>query len=209
MPSPAATVSQETLAAERRLKELEGVVAQLRRERAQMSPGRRPAGAAPTGAARRAPATPPAPAKPHAAAPLVNDVPLPTDLAVSTDTTVAAPLPIAAIEQPPPPPVPRGTMVDVNEPGLTLPVLVTQKPAAYPPRALEQRVTATVSLNALLDETGAVVDISLVRASRRGWGFEDAATSYVRTRVYQPATKQGVPVRVWLPIEVEFRLPRR
>jgi hypothetical protein len=39
--------------------------------------------------------------------------------------------------------------------------------------------------------------------------FEDAAARWVRTRVYRPATKQGVPVRVWLPIVVEFRLPDR
>ncbi len=57
--------------------------------------------------------------------------------------------------------------------------------------------------------TGAVAEVSLVRASPRGMGFEDAATRYVRTRVYRPATKQGVPVRVWLPIVVEFQHPGR
>jgi TonB family protein len=100
-------------------------------------------------------------------------------------------------------------MVDVNDPGLTRPVPVTQTRPRYPPLALERRLSGTVWLNALVDDTGAVIEVSLVRASPRGLGFEDAATRYVRARVYRPATKQGVPVRVWLPIVVEFRHPDR
>jgi TonB family protein len=100
-------------------------------------------------------------------------------------------------------------MVEANDPALTRPVLVTQTRPRYPPLALERRISGTVSLNALVDETGAVTEVSLVRASPRGLGFEDAATRYVRTRVYRPATKQGVPVRVWLPIVVEFKHPGR
>jgi TonB family protein len=88
-------------------------------------------------------------------------------------------------------------------------VPVTEARLRYPPLALERRLSGTVWLNALVDETGAVVEASVVRASPRGLSFEDAAARWVRTRVYRPATKQGVPVRVWLPIVVEFRLPDR
>jgi TonB family protein len=105
--------------------------------------------------------------------------------------------------------VQRGALVDANDPGLTRPVLVTQTRPRYPPLALERRISGSVSLNALVDETGAVAEVSLIRASPGGLGFEDAATRYVRTRVYRPATKQGVPVRVWLPIVVEFQHPGR
>jgi protein TonB len=100
-------------------------------------------------------------------------------------------------------------MVDVNDPGITLPVPLTQTRPRYPPLALARRLSGTVWLTALVDETGAVIDVSVVRASPRGSDFEEAATRYVRTRVYRPATKEGVPVRVWLPIVVEFRLPNR
>ena len=233
VPSPSATVSQEALAAQKRLTELEAVVAQLEQERAQVSPGRRPAARAPIGATQQAsgrpptqpvekraveilaPTTAPGPTAPPvtapAAAPAPTDVPLPTELPVSTDAAgTTAPVPAAAAEPPSTPsPVQRGAMVDVNDPGLTRPVPVTQTRPRYPPLALERRLSGTVWLEALVDETGAVVEVSLVRASPRGLGFEDAATRYLRTRVYRPATKQGVPVRVWLPIVVEFRHPGR
>jgi len=231
-PSPSATVSQEALAADERLKEPEPVVAQ--QERAQMSSRRRPAAPAAIGAAQPASTRPPtqpveeradeilaptpAPAPtptplaaPAAAEPAPTDVPLPTDLSVSTDAAVStAPEPAAAPEPPPTPsPVQGGAIVDLNDPDLTRPVLVAQTRPRYPPLALARRLSGTVWVNALVDETGAVVEVSLVRASPRGLGFEDAATRYARTRVYRPATKQGVPVRVWVPLVIEFRLPGR
>ena len=225
--------NQEALAAEKRLKELEAVVAQLTQERAQVVPGRRPAVPAPIGATQQASGRPPmqpverladetlaptpapgptpTPVTAPAAVPAPTDVPRPTDLPFSTDTAVTtAPVPAAAAELPPTPsPVQRGALVDVNDPGLTRPVPATQTRPRYPPLALERRLSGTVWLQALVDETGAVVEVSLVRASPQGLGFEDAATRFVRTRVYRPAMKEGVPVRVWLPIVVEFRHPGR
>jgi TonB family protein len=143
--------------------------------------------------------------------PLPTELLLPTDLPVSTDAAVTtAPVPAAAAEPPPTrSPVQPEATVDVNDPGLTLPTVVTQKRPLYPPRALERRLSGTVSLKALVGETGAVVEVSIVRASPSGLGFEDAATRSVRDRIYRPATRQGVPVRVWLPIVVEFRFPGR
>jgi protein TonB len=228
--SPPATVSPEALTAEKRLKELEAVVAQLTQERAQVVPGRRAAAPAPIRPTQRAsgpPLTPPveghadeilaptpapeptpAPVTAPAAEPTPTDALPPADLPASTDAAVTtAPVPAAAAEPPPSPSlVQPGAMVYLNEPGLTLPVLLTQTRPRYPPVALERRLSGTVSLKALIDETGAVVEVSLIRASPKGL-FEGAATSYVRTRRYRPATLQGVPVRVWLPIVVEFRIP--
>ena len=88
-------------------------------------------------------------------------------------------------------------------------MLVSQPRSRYPPLAQARRLSGTVWLRALVDEKGAVVDASLVRASPRALGFEDAAMQLVRKRVYRPATKQGVPVRVWLPITVEFQFSSR
>jgi protein TonB len=135
-----------------------------------------------------------------AATPGSADLPVPAD-----GVAPAAP----AGPRPTPSPVQRGEMADLNDPGLTPPVLVTQTQPRYPPLALERRLSGTVWLRALVDETGRVADVSLVRVSAQGLDFEGAATRYVRTRVYRPATKQGVPVRVWLPIQVEFQYPHR
>jgi TonB family protein len=109
----------------------------------------------------------------------------------------------------PPPPARLGELADVNDPGLTPPVVVSQSCPPYPPLALERRLSGTVWLTALVDETGAVVEVSRVRASPRGLGFEEAATRCVLSRVYRPATKQDVPVRVRQPIRIEFQPPGR
>ena len=97
----------------------------------------------------------------------------------------------------------------MSDPGLTPPVVVSQSCPPYPPLALERRISGTVSLTAVVDDNGAVVEVSRVRASPPGLGFEEAATSCVLSRAYRPATRQGVPVRVRLPIRIEFQPPAR
>ena len=39
-------------------------------------------------------------------------------------------------------------------------------------------------------------------------GLNEAATENARRRRYRPGTKDGVPVKVWIPITVNFVLPR-
>jgi TonB family protein len=170
----------------------------------------------PTPAMAPAPRPTPPPMTPPAAAPAPVNAPLPTDLPVSTKADVTpvpvtpAPVPAPAAEPPPTPaPVQRGAIVDVNDPALTRPVPLTQTQPPYPPLALQRRLSGRVWLNALVDEKGAVVEVSLVRASPARLDFEGAAMKWLRERVYRPATAQGVPVRVWLPVVVEFQPPGR
>jgi protein TonB len=131
--------------------------------------------------------------------------PTPAELTTPASVVPATPVPTPAAESvPTPTPIQRGALVAWNDPDLTRPVPVSATPPRFPPIALQRRVSGTVWLRALVDETGAVAEVSVDRASPTGLGFESAATASVRTRVYQPATKRGVPVRVWLPIAVEF-----
>jgi TonB family protein len=74
---------------------------------------------------------------------------------------------------------------------------------------LARRLSGTVWVNALVDETGRVTEVALVRSSAPGLGFEDAAMRQLHSRVYRPAMKRGVPVKVRLPIKVEFHLGAR
>ena len=98
-------------------------------------------------------------------------------------------------------------MVDVNDPEVRRPVLVSQAQPRYPPLALQRGIEGSVVISALVDETGAVVAVSVVRAAPRDVGFEDAALRYVRSRRYRPATKGEVPVRVRIEVTVDFRKP--
>jgi len=76
------------------------------------------------------------------------------------------------------------------------------------PLAAERRVDGTVELRALVDETGRVAEVSVVKALPRGAGFEEAALRHARSRLYRPGTKDGVAVRVWMSITVSFVSPK-
>ena len=218
---PPATLGAEALSAQERLKQLEAVVAQLQKEK-QDSASPAPVKASPppragaTAAPPRSRATPtpavpgPPPTLESAPPPTLETAPPPTTTPAAPPTTTPAPPPVAVpteAEAAAPAPVERGALVDLADPGVTRPVVVAQGQPRYPPLALQRGIEGTVVVSVLVDETGAVAEASVARASPRGMGFEDAATRYVKSRRYQPATKGGVPVRVRLEVAVEFRRP--
>jgi len=127
-------------------------------------------------------------------------------------TSAPTPVPTPAVTSPVPPtpsaPVRRGTLVEGNDPTVTLPVIVREPAVSYPEIARQARVEGVVELMALVDENGAVAQVTLVRCSRPGYRFEAEAERHTRGRRYRPATKGGVAVRVWLPIIVNFRKTR-
>jgi protein TonB len=102
----------------------------------------------------------------------------------------------------------RGTLVDINDPTVKPPVLIRQPAVAYPETARQARVEGDVELKALVDENGNVLQVTLVRTTRPGYRFELEADRHVRGRRYRPATKDGVAVRVWMPILVKFTSTR-
>jgi len=157
----------------------------------------------PTPTATPTPATeaPPAAGPPAGGTPAT--VPPP---ATSVTPAVAAPTTAAPPLAPPATPaVRRGTLVEANDPAVTLPVLLRQPPVAYPEIARQARVEGVVEIRALVDENGNVINVSLVRTTRPGYRFEAEAERHIRGRKYRPATKGGVAVRIWMPIVVNFK----
>lgn len=118
----------------------------------------------------------------------------------TTTTTLATPPPTTL------PPLQPGALVDVSEPGVLAPVVDKTPPLQYPQLALRQRVEGTVELNVLVDEKGLVTDATVVKGAGKV-GLDEAAIENVKKRRYRPATKDGVPVKVWIPVRVQFRLP--
>jgi protein TonB len=118
-----------------------------------------------------------------------------------------APTPPEKREAAPEPPIQPGALVEMGSPGLIAPVAQRKPPLAYPPVALRLRLQGTVELRALVDERGAVENAQLVSAPESRLGFGEAAMDYVRKWKFRPATKDGVPVKVWLPIRINFDLP--
>jgi TonB family protein len=100
-----------------------------------------------------------------------------------------------------------GSLVNINDVGVIPPVPLVTPQLAYPAFARQQRAEGTVELSVLIDEKGSVLDARLVKGAP-GIGLNQAAIDNARRRRYRPATKDGVPVRVYMPLLVKFELPQ-
>ena len=74
----------------------------------------------------------------------------------------------------------------------------------YPPMAARQKAKGNVILTVFISETGAVLDVKVLRGAP--FGFDDAAVRAVRATRFTPATKDGKRVRTWMPIPINFTL---
>ncbi len=121
----------------------------------------------------------------------------------------ATPPPTPAPTPPPTtaPPVQPGSLVSASDPGVVAPVPIHTPRLTYPPIALRQKVEGTIELNALIDEKGRVAEVKVVRDVERKSDLSHAAIQHVKERRYRPATKDGVPVKVWISVNVQFKLP--
>jgi TonB family protein len=120
----------------------------------------------------------------------------------------ATPVPMVPPTTVPPPALRPGTLVNLTDAGVIAPVTQSAPALRYPPIAERQRVEGTVELNILVDEKGNVVETMLVTPAGGKSGLNEAAVDNVKRRRYRPATKDGVPVKVWYPVSVRFVLPR-
>jgi protein TonB len=91
-------------------------------------------------------------------------------------------------------------------PGVDPPVRLHVVKPQYPPVARRTKASGEVELQALIGTDGTVEEIKIIRSTRQGVGFEDAASDAVREWRYRPATKNGVKVRMWVTIRVPFRI---
>ncbi len=85
------------------------------------------------------------------------------------------------------------------------PVLLKRIDPKYPVQAFNMGVGGTVTVNALISETGDVIRTEILRGVKGGFGLEKAAESAIQKWQFKPAEKDGVPVRVWKPLDIVFR----
>jgi len=105
------------------------------------------------------------------------------------------------------PPAPPDSVLDERTPGVERPVALPGRvQPVYPEAARRAGVEGTVVLSALITARGDVESIEVVRESRPGLGFGEAAVQAVRTWKYRPGSFDGRPVAVMLTVVVEFRL---
>lgn len=155
-----------------------------------------------------------------AAAPIVpiatpGQVPTPSPAA-----TVAASVPETPRPTPPPPvtaaaatpaPAPAAAAGDVRVgdlvtmgPGVLPPKTLKLGAQRYPPAARRMNREATVAVRVLVSENGKVIDTQV--PNKAGLGFDEAAQDTARATSFAPATKNGVPVKMWMELKIAFSL---
>jgi protein TonB len=110
-----------------------------------------------------------------------------------------------ATPAPTPPPVREGDLVTAG-PGVTEARITRWHPASYPRAAERLRASGTTELQVLVGTSGNVEQVRVARSS----GFDvldEEAQNVARRSTYSGARKNGVRVRMWIPVRVTFQRP--
>jgi len=100
----------------------------------------------------------------------------------------------------------EGDLVPVGTEGLTPPRMTRQGPVSYPPVARAQRVQGTVIMSVLVSETGQVMDVKVIRGVSMPVGINEAAVQTMRRSTFSPGMKDGVRVKSYVTVPIEFKL---
>lgn len=147
---------------------------------------------------------PPATASPIPTAPALQPAPAPKEErevekpAAPSPAPASVPAPVRAQPQ-----VQFGDLVQQG-PGVTAPKLASRLEPRYPPAAQRMHRAAQVDIKVLVDEKGKVMDAERVGA-KAGFGFDEAALEAARRASFQPASKDGIRVKMWTTIRVAFK----
>jgi TonB family protein len=140
--------------------------------------------------------------------------PAPVQSAPAATEKIAAaalPTPTPAVQQQaaPPPVAPARQQVQVGDlvqpgPGVSAPRLNSRLTPRYPAAAQRLNRAAQVDIRVLVDERGRVLEAER-SGPKAGFGFDEAALDAARNATFNPATKEGVRVRMWTTIRVAFQ----
>jgi TonB family protein len=100
----------------------------------------------------------------------------------------------------------EGDFVEPGAPGLVAPELVRLKKPPYPPAAKMRKVEGLVVINALISESGRVLEVKILRGVAQNVGINEAAEQAVRESTFTPATKDGVRVKSYKTVTIPFKL---
>jgi TonB family protein len=87
---------------------------------------------------------------------------------------------------------------------VTAPVPIYKPEPAYTKEAKAAKLEGTDVLLIVVDASGSVADVELLRSV--GKGLDESAMQTVRTWKFKPAMKKGKPVPVKVIVEMSFRL---
>ncbi len=76
----------------------------------------------------------------------------------------------------------------------------------YPPALYGQDAEGTTTLRVLVNESGGVDSVAIAEGSGHP-GLDSAAVEGARAMAFEPALKDGEPVRAWVDLPVRFSKP--
>ena len=88
--------------------------------------------------------------------------------------------------------------------GVTSPVVISRVEPIYPRVALNARMNGSVVLQCIIDKTGHIRDVQVLRSSFAA--FEQPAIDAVRQWVFSPGALNGSPVDTIFELTVQFRV---
>jgi len=86
------------------------------------------------------------------------------------------------------------------------PILIENVKPIYPEVARRAGIEGEVWVNVLLDKSGNVRDVQILKNSGANAGFEEAAIEVARQTVWKPAISNGQPVALWVSYKIVFTL---
>ena len=154
---------------------------------------------------------PPATQPPLTQPPATQTVAPPTESAAvepapAPAQTAAAPAQPAAETAPAPVRARYGELIPAGTPGLIPPRVLRRGSVPYPMAARAQRVEGKIEVTVLVSETGQVLDARVVRGVSRSVGLNEAAIQMMRRSEFAPGMKDGVRVKAWTVVPVDFKL---
>jgi TonB family protein len=99
----------------------------------------------------------------------------------------------------------EGDLVPPGTDGLVPGRVLRRGTVSYPPMARAQRVEATIICSVLISETGQVLEVRVLSGTDRG-GLNEAAQQIMRRSTFSAPTKDGVRVKAWTTVPVDFKL---
>ena len=96
--------------------------------------------------------------------------------------------------------------LDPEAPGVTQPVLKHKADPRYSSEAMRALITGEVWLDAVVDVDGSVKVLRIKRSLDKEYGLDYAAIQASKEWRFQPATRNGLPVKCRVVLIMEFRL---
>jgi len=149
-------------------------------------------------------APPPTPAPvTQTVAPETKSSPPPEPTPAQTATVEEA---VATTTRPAAPAYRAGDLVPQGTPGLVEPSLISLRKVNYPPMAKARKVQGIVVVRALVNESGAVTQVEILRSPSPDFGIAAAARDAVEGAKFTPARFEGQAVKTWKTLTVPFTL---